>query len=301
MRLLICGDLHLTEKKPANRIDNYEETVLGKFEWILKTAQEEVCDEILQPGDFFDQPNPSYGFFSRIIDFIEDNLVEYCEAGIYSIFGQHDLRYRSKEDTAFLALTKVTSMFRNTDYITNMRPKVVLQGCSWEEEIPEPVKGKFNILIIHKMIVDEKLWAEQEHFEYGNSFLKDHKFDLIVSGDNHKSFHCHYKGRYLFNCGSMMRSTIGQIEHKPHVVIFDTENPSAFEIIPFPIAPASEVFNFEEIVAKEERNEKLDTFVNGLSDHKEMGLSFEDNLTMYIKKNGIDNDIYELIKRGMNG
>jgi DNA repair exonuclease SbcCD nuclease subunit len=299
MRFLSCPDIHLTEKRPQNRTDDYEATVLRKFRFILDTADENNCDVILQPGDLFDNPKPSYAFYSQIVSHLKG-----FDFSIFTIFGQHDLKYRNPEDTALWTLNIsiddliVLSQKHDSEPII-FSGKIGIQGCGWEEERPEPFPGKFNILLIHKMIVDDKLWADQEHFEYANGFLRDHKFDLIVSGDNHQSFTKIARGgKTLINCGSMMRSTIAQIDHQPRVIIYDTET-RAFENVFIPIEPAEDVFKMNKVETEKERNTNLEAFVSGLSEHKDMGLNFGDNLQAYVIENKLGNEIYELLKRGM--
>ena len=298
MKIVCCPDLHLTEKRPQNRIDNYEATVLTKFRFILRTAEENDCNCILQPGDFFDAPKPPYAFYSQIVSYLKEFNVP-----VITLFGQHDLKYRNPEDTALRAVDIAVDDFMLLSQ--GHRPRlsfkegIEIQGCGWEEEIPEPIPGKFNLLLIHKMIVDDKLWADQEHFEYANGFLREHKFDLIVGGDNHKPFIAHSRGRYLFNCGSMMRSTIAQVDHQPRIIIFDTEHPMNYTEIDIPIEPSDNVFKMEKVEMEKERNTNLEAFVSGLSEHKDMGLNFGDNLQAYVIENKLDNEIYELLKRGM--
>lgn len=213
------------------------------------------------------------------------------------------MRYRRKENTALTALSealydRMTVLdYYNPEKDLKIEKMPVFQGCSYGEEIPEPVEGAFNVLLIHKMIVEEKLWNAQEGHEHSNLFLRQHNFDLIVSGDNHQGFITQSKGgRLLVNCGAMMRNTIALIDHKPFVVIYDTET-REYEKVFMPIKPAAEVFRMEKVIAEKERNASLDSFITGLSEQKEIGLLFEDNLQSYAKLNDvceeIMNEIYE--------
>jgi hypothetical protein len=95
-----------------------------------------------------------------------------------------------------------------------------------------------------------------------------------------------------------MRSRMDQIEHKPFFCIFDTDT-RKYEKHFIPIDDWSEVFDLEKKVKSEERNEKLEAFVSGLSKHKEMGLSFEENIRMYIQRNRVPEDVWKIIEDGM--
>ncbi len=292
--MLLTGDLHLSEKTPEKRIDNYAEACLDKFKFILDQAKAKKVDAILQPGDFFDSPNPSYLLFKKITQLINDTGIP-----IITTFGQHDLRYRNRENTALNALSASSPyVFVNKVPRSFDDNKVNIQISGWEESIPKPKLKAFNILITHRMIVNEKIWEGQESFEYANSFLKEHKFDLIISGDNHTFFHNQILKRWLINCGSMMRSNIAQTEHFPKIIFFDTETSSWKDVV-IPIKPVEEIFEMEQIIKTKEHDKKLEAFVEGLSQHKEMELSFSDNLFNYMKENKIDPAIQNIITEGM--
>jgi hypothetical protein len=151
------------------------------------------------------------------------------------------------------------------------------------------------------MLLAKKEMDWQDDYELGGDFLSNSDYDLIVSGDNHQSFMLETKEkkkRYLFNCGSLMRSTIDQIDHKPCVYIFDTDKRS-YEKILIPIKPWQKCFDLEKKVKEEEHNEQMESFVNGLAKHKDLGMNFIDNLFKYLEKNKIDPCIIESIKGNM--
>lgn len=289
MKLLLTGDIHITGDRPTNRIDNYWETVKGKVKFILDTAQERGIRIVLCPGDFTDTPILSWIEFYEI-----QNLLRSYQDWInfYVTFGQHDMRYRTKPNTALMALYHSTPNIFLLDNTSEKFSDTHIYGCSYNSEVPEPDrKTVFNILLIHRMIIDKKLWSKQEEYEPSNLFLRQHEFDLIVSGDNHQPFDCKTPGgRWLFNCGAMMRNKIDMVEHKPYVVIFDTET-KEHEKVYIPIKPAEEVFKMDKAIEEKEKNQELEAFVSGLSTNKEMDLKFEDNLAAYIRENQIPDEI----------
>ncbi|MFA5394396.1 MAG: metallophosphoesterase [Methanogenium sp.] len=292
MNLFLAGDLHGTDKAPENRTDNYEEAWMNKFTWMLDTSISEKCDLFLQPADFFDGPNTSYSFFERVVRTINKSGVK-----ILTTYGQHDLRYRTKSNCSLTALSaSCPNLFLGSYPNIYKTPDIFFHFSGWEEPLPKPSLKIFNVLITHRMIVHTKLWEDQEDFEYADNFLEKHRFDLVVSGDNHQSFIVKNGNRYLINCGSMMRSNIKQVDHKPMVYIFDTKE-RRLKTIPVPIFPPEKVFKMEEVAKTKEHNEKLESFIEGLSQHKDMGLSFTDNLFSYMKKNNIEEPIQDLFRR----
>lgn len=290
--MVLMGDLHGEEKAPANRIDNYIETFFGKLEFILDVADKNnAC--ILQPGDFFNQPNPSYDFFSRIVALIK----RYTSVSIFSIYGQHDLRHRNKDNTAMKALAHSCDNFFIVENHMTYRKQYHLYGASYGEEIPKVNYDRNNILLIHKMVIkDEKVWVGQTDYTESSELLKKNGFRIIVSGDNHKLFYDSRGEQRLFNCGSVMRSSVSQVYHKPTIFLIEGKS---IEEIQIPIKRAKEVFRMDEIEKATYRNEELTSFVEGLSMHKEMGLNFEDNLELYCKENKIGDEIKKVIKENM--
>lgn len=286
MITLNTGDWHAPERRPENRIDDYWNTFLRKVDFIMETAEKYKAEFIIQPADLTDTPALSYE------NYIE--LGKKIKKKIYTTWGQHDLRFRNKKNTVLKALdafSEVEILTNEYDIIYN---GVCIKGCPYNDEIPSPTEGEFNILIIHKMLVEDKLWAEQKEFEWGSSFLRRNKFDLIISGDNHQFFMEQIGNRFLFNCGSLMRSSIAQIDHEPKIVIFDTDSRN-YEIIKVPIQPAAKVFMLDKVEKEKEKNEKIEAFVSGLSEQKEMSLSFMDNLYAYAKENNIEKEIVDVI------
>lgn len=297
MKILITGDLHLTNKRPENRRDDYESAVLNKLSFLLYTAENESCNCILQPGDFSDSPNLSYDFFVKVL-----SCVKKTRLPIFTCWGQHDMRYRTKENTFLSALIEACpSVQIPSDFEPLSSLEADIYSSSFGEEIPKiSDPGKFNILITHRMIIDQKLWEGQTDFQYANSFLRTNKFNLIVSGDNHKTFYYKIGDRYLFNLGSMLRSNIRQIDHKPVSVIFDTET-KYFSWVPIPTEDSQKVFSIEKIEREREVNKELANFISSLSEQKEIGLSFMDNLNEYAKINSIDQKVIDIIKECANG
>jgi DNA repair exonuclease SbcCD nuclease subunit len=286
MIILCTGDWHIRANRPENRIDNYKKSLFKKLEWILN--QEFT---VLQPGDFFDSPMAPYSLTLETTQFLKT----FCYTPIYTVFGQHDLRYHTSKENSPLALLNEVEQVEVIG-IKNIMD-ISIYGCSWGEEIPKiTTNSRINILLIHKMIVDEKLWAEQEGHTWANHILANNNFDLIVSGDNHKSFIVEWGDKILVNCGSLMRSRIDQKDHKPMIVTYDTDTKEV-EYQYIPVKPIEEVMDLKE--KEKERNEELEAFVKGLSQQKEMGLNFVESLFQFIEDNKIDNSIKTYIEESL--
>uniref|UniRef100_A0A6M3L645 Putative calcineurin-like phosphoesterase n=1 Tax=viral metagenome TaxID=1070528 RepID=A0A6M3L645_9ZZZZ len=310
MKLLITGDWHITDKTPVNRLDDFPKTQEDKIDWILQTAIDNDCNGILQPGDIFDS--------SRASDYLKQFWIEKFRQWeerltICTVFGNHDLRFHGSntENTPLMVLHKAEAIIILQDKVMHLDDDIYIYGCSWGQDIPK--KQNFSgthILLIHKMLIDEKLWPGQEA-QGAKAFLLNSEFDIIVSGDNHQSFMVDSKDKFLINCGSLMRDSIDQEDHKPHIWIIDTtpldvKHPKPGQVvrtkIDIPIKPFKEVMNVEKATEQKEKNKELETFIESLkNDVKLEGLDFPQNLEKYMKENELEEQTTAIIKEIMYG
>lgn len=315
MKFGILGDLHLTDKTPKHRIDNYPETQKEKLNWCLSFFKDNEVNYILQPGDFFDSHKAN--------DYIKQSYIRFFKQfgiPILTVYGQHDLRFHSsnKENTP-LAVTEaadIITILDEHDYPIRKHPNIPSEarvtgdiwikifGASWGEGLPDPPHTPQNttILVTHKMVIlDKKVWEGQEDYTTAKVLLKKTHFDLIVTGDNHQAFWYKEKDRSLLNCGSLMRATTTQINHKPCIFIYDTSN-KVIEHYEIPIKPIEEVMDLSEVKEEKQKNEELEAFISGLKDEVQIeGLDFKRNLQSHLKKNKVENGVKSIIEEVLNG
>lgn len=281
MKFLLTGDWHFTTKSPENRLDDYWTTIQNKVNEIFEIANDYNVKAILQPGDLFDSAYVSYavsGYLgSKISNFVGDFI---------SVPGQHDLRFHNSENhnTPFHMLWK--SSLVNKPFMEYPEENIAIYGAGWGEDIPSIKDDRcLNILLTHRMIIrDEKgkLWDGQEDYSLADGLLQKTGFDLIVSGDNHQSFMSKTKKGRLVNCGSLLRSTIAQKDHKPVVYIFDTMN-CAVEKIELTIGSFDQVMDLEKRERNEKRDEKLNRFIEQLQSTDTADVNYKDNVWKLIK------------------
>jgi DNA repair exonuclease SbcCD nuclease subunit len=309
MRILLCGDQHITSRKPKNRTDDYFKTVLGKFKQEIDIAIEEDCQCILFPGDLFDSFKENHLVVQEIMYRMQEFTIKY-NGFIFAVPGQHDQYYHNDDLSGtplqtLYAAKVLTIVGKEPVNITN---GVAIYGAGWNEEIPEIITpDHLNILITHRMIInDEKLWKEQQEFEWSNHLLLKTKFDLICSGDNHQQFTVSKNKRHLVNLGSMMRSTIAQLNHKPAVVVYDTST-KEIDIIDLEVRPFQDVMMIEKAAKEKERNEKLEAFIHSLKGRSECDegqlpgeyttkLNFVEAINAYVEKYEIPESVHTIIK-----
>lgn len=89
-KFLTVGDVHLADKSPQSRVDDYRETVFGKLDMVRMAADKLFPAAVLFTGDIFHLEKPIRNSHSLVRALI-DKLLEFpCPC--YCVPGNHDLR-----------------------------------------------------------------------------------------------------------------------------------------------------------------------------------------------------------------
>ena len=275
LKFISCGDWHITDKRPKNRKDeDYFSTVLSKIKNIFDCAIQQDIKVIVQPGDFFDSHKAS--------DFIKQKLISMLlfykhthGIEVLTIFGQHDLRWHSSliNNTPLMVLHKAGAVVLLNKDKPVTYGNTTFHAASWNDEIKQPLDlNKTNVLVTHRMIVKDKLWKAQEDFEYGPNLFRKYKYNIYIVGDNHQSFTFtvnpkNKPARHLVNCGSLMRSTSAQTEHKPCVYLCDT-NDSTIQQHFIPIIPSNEIMDLNKLEEEKRKSKELEEFIKAMKQQK---------------------------------
>ena len=267
MHILAASDLHITNKTPINRKDDYPKSCLNKFKQLLNLTMKTKYKTLLIGGDFFDSHTAPYSVTKQIVNI----LYSFPEVNIYVVPGQHDQRWhRTGLDNTPLGLLSEypnVSILKN-DKVTKIG-KITVIGAGWNEE----PKKKADILVTHQMVIKkEKLFPNQKNYSKGISLLtKKYPWaKCIISGDNHAPFKIQYKGRFLVNCGSMMRKSKDQTTHEPRAWLINVNKWTATSH-KLKVLSTEDVFDFDKIAneelkeeIREEAEKEIDKFIASL-------------------------------------
>lgn len=259
--LIITSDWHLREDKPVCRTDDYWTEMWNKVDFISDLQKKYDCP-VVHAGDLFHHWKPSPYLITETIKHLPDRFA--------TIYGQHDLPQHNL-DLAYKCGI-------NTLETAGMLE--ILPECHFGQ-LPNKVTNK--ILIWHVYNYQGKLPWPGCTSPTGRKLLKQYpEYDLIITGDNHKTFVEEYQGRVLVNPGSLMRSNADQIDHKPCVFLYYSETNSVKQVF----LPINEgVISREHIEKTEERELRIDAFINKLKDETQSFFSFEDNVEALINSN----------------
>jgi hypothetical protein len=158
-------------------------------------------------------------------------------------------------------------------------------------------KNSKKALLWHHLTCAEKQnqpWPGANAAPVCRLFMTLDKYDLIVTGDNHQQFSYVAEGRLVVNPGSMMRQTADQTDFKPAVFGWVAETNSVTRI-PLPILAG--VVSREHLRGEksEDRDARMEAYIERASRTFETGLSFEKNMEQHIKTNKVEKGVEALI------
>jgi len=292
--MIFSADIHARASKPKSRKDNYLESQDRKLRFLCQLAQE--SPPWFVSGDLLDKANSNQWLEQYLI-----NLFKEYQVKPIICLGQHDLVNHSIElfnesSIAVLQSAGVVEVLKN-DYWSDDRYSVFGVSYGIEEYSGSFLKSdkKLKILLWHKMVIkDDTLWNKQIA-NTGEKILRKYPmFDIICTGDNHNTFLCQNKNRFLVNPGSMMRLKTNQKDHKPCVFRWDKGN---LEQIFLPIE--EDVFDDSHITEKEEKESRLDGFITKLNEirpelNENSSVSFKGNLKNFFQANPETREVEEI-------
>ena len=273
--LILCADLHLRETVPVARTDDFVAAQWRKMDFIKDLQKKHSCP-VLCGGDVFDHWKPSPFLLSETMKHLPDQF--------FTVLGNHDLPQH-----ALSLIDKCgVNVLKEAGKIT------ILDTCHFGQIPISPslvIKGR-NILVWHQMV-----WQGSKPYPTctdapASSVIKKYNFDLMLCGDNHKTFVEHYDGRVLVNPGSLMRMDADQIDHKPSVFLWYAESNTVEQVF-LPIE--ENVISRAHLEIKEERDSRMESFIEKLNSDYSISLSFEQNLTEFFKANNTDEEIKKII------
>lgn len=295
LKFLAVGDLHLRKSSPAMRTDDFFATLERKLDFIFETGHEHNCSAIIFPGDIFDRHDAPHGLVEWAIrKFRASNHL--C----LFVYGQHDLRYHTsdKQNSPLGVLiaameSKARVLTPDNAFITYDPPSgitAVIRGCSWGEAIPEfplieglgkHAEDAVNILVLHRPIINSPVPWDHDDMLTTDQLFDSCNADVFVCGDNHQQFvKMTGEGRLIVNMGSVLRTTTAQIEHKPALCLIRLPIEDWYDQKEIIIPHRRKIFDTEAVEAKEEQNEKIAAFLEGLSKEFDAELSFKENLRL---------------------
>jgi DNA repair exonuclease SbcCD nuclease subunit len=275
--LILTADWHLREDIPVCRTDDYETAQWRKVDFVSSLQKKYDC-VVLHAGDLYDHWKPSPELLTKTLLHLPNRF--------YTIYGQHDLPQHNLELVHKCGINVLEAAGRLT----------VLPGLHWGQKNPDSgsltIKGR-KILVWHIMNYQGRLPYPECPAPISAALLRNNpKFDLILTGDNHKTFTEEFEGHRLVNPGAIMRMEADEFIHHPCVFLWYAEDNSIEQIF-LPFEP--DVISREHIEAKEQRDARIEAFVSSLDSDFQAAVSFKHNLIIFENLNKIRKSIMDIV------
>jgi len=252
------ADLHLTDKTPRYRKDDYFKTGLRKFEWIIDLSNS-LDYQLLVSGDFFDSATVGYGVVNPVIEILKtavhkpiviagqhdmvNHLEDLKEAPLWNLFISGHIHVIGQGDLGL--------MVRGPEGHT-------VQGQQWNAKEP---KEASTILMVHRSITQgEPPFFLSDAISDTDALKLYSKYRIVVSGDYHVPFHSSNGVTDIINCGPMLRDSKDKMNLEPCVwAISLTDGKHDIRRINIPIQKAEDVFDVAAIEYDAKNTVTVDT------------------------------------------
>lgn len=307
MRFLFFTDTHIRGNSPANRKDNFPDTLEAKLKEIVDIIEQEDIDYALCGGDIFDSPMPSIPVVTRYVRILKDMGVP-----IYAVAGNHDM-YGHNPDTldrtmiGFLNSIGLINLVRPGQkvmldeggtrvQITGQEFTYSLDDGSGEGYIVRDKEADVAIHMVHGFLTDIRMF-EGARFTTTDRIM-DTKADITLAGHNHAGFKdVTDGGRYIINPGGLARVTnhLSEMGRMPQVVIIELGSGITIRKRILKTAKrGEEVLDRSALEATRLHREKLEEFARGIrSSGMGLAVNIKDIINEIAKNQEIDGAVKE--------
>lgn len=287
-KMIITADWHIRATMPRCRVDT---------DWIA--TQEKVLSQILEisckkdapvfvVGDLFHSNSDTSFECINMVQKLADKLGE-----LYILCGNHDLPYHSSENierSAIGVLLNSQNIFSIKEHFCRHN----VSAANFDEEDNKDAEIVFKHVLVFP---DEKSLPPNVDALIAKDLLSEFPAaKWIFTGDYHHNFHYEKNGRHVVNPGCLLRQASDMKDYQCGCYFVDTDE----EIVEFiPIIDNEQFVDDSYILKEEERTERIEDFVNKLTDTKNISLDFKDNVYRAIRQNKLSDEMINMLEELM--
>ena len=283
VKLVWRTDIHLSDKTPHSRIDDWTQTVLDKIRQVGHIAREVKASAVIDGGDFFDIKSPTRNSHSLVRQTADVHGGYPCP--VYANVGNHDCvygdySYLHQQPLGVLFSTGVfnrlydehEAIFEDSD----LKVRVVgipYHGVNYDLSRFDIKKGDEDYLVVAAHVLASpkggSMFEGEDIVKYSD--LKSLDPDLWLFGHWHKNQGVVEiaPGKHVVNVGSLTRGTLHQddLDRIPVATILSfTSQGIEIECRELEVADAAEVFDLDRRAQVEVRDAAMEAFVDSLRD-----------------------------------
>ena len=283
IRLLWRTDVHLSDRAPASRKDDWAETVFGKLMQIRIVAEKLKADAILDGGDFFHVKSPgrnSHALIRRVAEAHKDYPCPvYCTPGNHDcVYGDYTYLHQQPLGVLFAA-----GVFRPlydsheavfTDPESGVKVRVVgvpYHGTKYDmTRFFGITKGDEDYLVVVAHVLASRrggtMFEGEDILSYND--LMGVPASAFLLGHWHKDQGAvEMGGKWFVNLGSLTRGSLVQddLQRGPACAMLTfTKEKMSIQVIRLRVKPAEDVFDLEGRDRAQARESKMDVFVENI-------------------------------------
>jgi predicted phosphodiesterase len=292
-KFIMSSDPHLRPDTPEARLDDYLESQKKIIE-LLRHYVEDLGYIALCSGDVTHRARERKEPVT-FVNFLLENLPL-----MYGVEGNHDELYHSSDHLRHTTLGSLVFANKYKRIEHEVFGNVHVYGYGYGKKIQHVGRGNaqdfVNIAVYHGMVLQER----NPFFDglIAEDILKEFpEYDIILTGDNHKTFVVSLDNRVLINAGSWKRDSVDQIDHKPVMFTFDSFT-RKIDIVPIPTD--NDIISTEHIEKEKARNERLETLSDTFKEVRNITLDYENNLYNFYEENKTEQDVQRKIETWMH-
>lgn len=136
MAKIVCvGDIHVSDRPPANAADSYTDDTIVMLKWVADYAKSIDADAVVWAGDIFHHKAPGRNSHELVLKMID--VVKYHEVPLWCVTGNHDVSngiielVRERQPLGVLYEAGLNEL-------VGWHPTLPLFGIPWRESWTEP-------------------------------------------------------------------------------------------------------------------------------------------------------------------
>lgn len=283
VRLVWRTDVHMADRGPESRKDDWPKTVLDKLSQVRAVAEKVGAAAVLDGGDFFHVKSPSRNSHALVQMTAEHHADYPCP--VYCTPGNHDCTYG---DYAFLPQQPLgvlysTGVFKRLydeheavfeqDGVRVRVVGVPYHGTKYDLDRFRNIKrgDEHHLVCVAHVLASERggtMFEGEDIVRYSD--LLDTAPDVLMFGHWHKDQGVTTLGDKTFvNIGSLTRGSLSQdeVERQPACAVLSfMPTGRDIRVVRLKVKPADEVFDVERRQRVESRRMEMDAFVSTLRD-----------------------------------
>ena len=279
-KMIITADWHIRATRPRCRIDSdWMDTQRKALIQVMEISEKKKAP-IVVVGDIF-HSNSDTNF--ECINMVQ--MLAECANGLYILAGNHDLPYHSSEN---LNKSAIGVLFQSEKIFKIEELSHEFSAGNFDEE-----RLSMPYMFIHTLTIPSKDKPDYIDCETPESLLKKYPTaKWIFTGDYHKNFHYEKEGRHVINSGCLLRQASDFKDYQCGVYFVDTDE----NIVEFiPIIDKEDLIDDSYIMQENERNERIESFVDKLKKTENVSLDFIENAQKEMKRNHFESDLADVV------